>query len=302
MAQLSNALRTLLAGIVDYAGLFPPARLDMRAAVEQYESHRRGPYHWMLGRFIVPVARLAELEAAVQGLCAAGEQRPWRLSALGGEDLGRDGELIEAFNRPHAAPTEGRAVIDTIEFRAGSVAEIESALRSVPETLVAYVEIPINQDPSALVRALAARGGRAKVRTGGITGDAFPAADELARFLGVCAAARLPFKATAGLHHPLRTEARLTYEPGSPSATMFGFLNLFLGAAFARSGLPADQLIKLLEERSAEAIRFVDDGVSWNGHRLGTADLAATRLSGATAFGSCSFEEPVNDLRGLGLL
>lgn len=302
MAQLSDALRILLAGIVDYAGLFPPARLDMRAAVEQYESHRRGPDHWMLGRFIVPVARLAEFEAAASGLLPTGGQSPWRLSALGGEDLTRDGELIEEFNRRHASPGEGRALIDTIEFRAGGVAQIESALRLVPETLMSYVEIPIDQDPSALVRALAARGGRAKVRTGGITADAFPSAPEIARFLGACAAAGLPFKATAGLHHPLRTEARLTYESGSPSATMFGFLNLFLGAAFARAGLPADQLTGLLEERSVDAIRFDDEGVTWHGHRLGTAHLAATRQGSAIAFGSCSFEEPVNDLEDLGLI
>jgi hypothetical protein len=182
------------------------------------------------------------------------------------------------------------------------VAQIESALRLVDQTLVSYAEIPIARDPSALVRALAAHGGRAKVRTGGITADAFPSTRDVARFLGACAAAGLPFKATAGLHHPLRTEARLTYESGSSSATMFGFLNLFLGAAFARSGLPADQLAGLLEERSVDAIRFDDDGVSWKGHRLGTTDLAATRQDSAIAFGSCSFEEPVKDLGDLGLL
>ena len=81
---------------------------------------------------------------------------------------------------------------------------------------------------------LSAAGARAKVRTGGVTEGAFPASHALARFIQSCADAGVPFKATAGLHHPLRGEYRLTYEPGSPHGMMFGFLNVFLAAAFAR--------------------------------------------------------------------
>ena len=91
--------------------------------------------------------------------------------------------------------------------------------------------------PAPLVAAIARRGGRAKMRTGGVTAEAFPTAAQVLRFLRACTEARVPFKATAGLHHPLRAEYRLTYAPDSPRGTMFGFLNVFLTAVLLRHGL-----------------------------------------------------------------
>ena len=82
----------------------------------------------------------------------------------------------------------------------------------------------------------------------GITKDAFPKTSELIRFLRGCVQAGLPFKATAGLHHPLRAEYRLTYAPDSPTGVMFGFLNLFLATAFLRAGMAESEAARLLEE------------------------------------------------------
>ena len=85
-------------------------------------------------------------------------------------------------------------------------------LAMLPEGVTAYFELPIDADPAPL----AGGRGRAKVRTGGLTPEAFPAPADLARFLYRCAKARVPFKATAGLHHPIRSMQRCTYEPDSP--------------------------------------------------------------------------------------
>ncbi|OYV71835.1 MAG: hypothetical protein B7Z72_06100, partial [Gemmatimonadetes bacterium 21-71-4] len=111
----------------------------------------------------------------------------------------------------------------------------------------------------------------------------------------------VPFKATAGLHHPLRAEYSLTYESDAPRGTMYGYLNLFLAAAFMSRGLDDASALALLEERDASALRFDTEGVRWDGHLLSADDLRHARRQ-IVAFGSCSFREPVDDLRALGLL
>ena len=293
-----TALRTLLAGSIDYAGLFPPAGLDMAASVRQYAEYRRHPDAWALGRFVVPATRLPELEREAATFAPAGGE-PWRLSALLGADAPRELEALGEFNCRHAAEGAPALSADVVEARADTVEAVDRLLAAVPRWAQAYVEIPLDRDPVPLVAAIARRGGRAKARTGGVTPDAFPPAEAVARFLRACTDAGVPFKATAGLHHPLRAEYRLTYAPDSPRGTMFGFLNVFLAAVLLRHGLSEADAVRLLEERAPEAIRFTDDAVEWRGHRLDRAAIAAARAGGIVAFGSCSFTEPVGELRAI---
>jgi hypothetical protein len=171
-----------------------------------------------------------------------------------------------------------------------------------PVGLTAYFEIPLKEDPAELSATLAQTGGLAKGRTGGVTAEAFPSAFELARFIAACAKEEVPFKATAGLHHPLRGEYRLTYAPDSPTATMHGFLNVFLAAGFAQNGMDVEQLVEVLEERSPTAFTFESGRVVWRGEQLVRAHLINARHLAALAFGSCSFTEPIEDLQKLGLL
>jgi hypothetical protein len=150
--------------------------------------------------------------------------------------------------------------------------------------------------------AVASAGARAKVRTGGITADSIPQSTALGRFLEECAALRLPFKATAGLHHPIRGQHPLTYEPESPSATMHGFVNVLFAAAFARAGWNSRELAEVLGEQSAPDFQFGPDGASWRAHHLTIEALRASRAEGLLSFGSCSFEEPIRELEILGWL
>ena len=298
-----NATRILLEGLVDYAGLFPPAGLDMPAAVREYAAHRDSDAAWMLGRFIVPSVRLEEMEGAAAALLPrdAGTE-PWRISVLGGTDPVDDAERVWAFNERHAHAGPGRAVIDTMELRAADATAAERVVRSVPGGVTAYVEIPVADDPADLIGVLRRVGARAKVRTGGVTPDAFPLPAHLARFIRACADAGVAFKATAGLHHPIRGEFRLTYEAGSPTGTMYGFLNVFLAAGFAAQGVPLAELEAMLTESDPASLMFSDRGIAWGGRRLDLDDLRHLRARGAVAFGSCSFSEPVADLRALRIL
>ena len=118
----------------------------------------------------------------------------------------------------------------------------------------------------------------------------------------LCAASNVAFKATAGLHHPIRSLHRLTYQADSASAIMHGFLNVFLAAAFMRAGLETPLAVELMNEQSAATFHFDSEGVLWREHRLAVADLSNSRRDFAISFGSCSFTEPVEDLRALRLL
>jgi hypothetical protein len=295
-------LRCLLASSIDYAGLFPPATLDMATAVRLYAEYRAGPDAWALGRFVVPVARLSEFEPVVEALAPRQPAEPWRLSALLGASAADEIKALGEFNCRHAADGAASLSADVVEARADSVEAIDRLLTSLPRWVQAYVEIPFGRDPAPLVSAIARHGARAKARTGGVSADAFPSAADLVRFLRACTDRGAPFKVTAGLHHPLRAEYRLTYAVDSAAGTMFGFVNVFLAAALLRRGLGDADAERLLEERSPGAFRFSPERIEWRGHALDRAAVEEARTAGIVAFGSCSFEEPLGELRGLGML
>jgi hypothetical protein len=296
---IAASATALLGGLVDYAGLFPPAALSMDDAVAEHARGRRSPEAWILGRFVLPAARLHEFARAADAhLPEAGAARPWPLSALLGSDVHGDSSLVTAFNRSQA----GRAVVDTVELKAATPDEIADALEALPAGLTAFVEVPLDGDLGPLLAAIGSRGARAKVRTGGVVPEAIPDPAAVARFVAACADARVPWKATAGLHHPVRAEQALTYEPGAPRAVMHGFVNVFAAAALARSGAPLADLEAVLREEDAEAFRFGADGLRWRARTIPTDDLARSRRDFACSFGSCSFAEPVADLHTLGAL
>lgn len=329
----TRSLRTFLTGLVDYAGLFPPAKLDMQKAVETYARCARGEHEWILGRFICPAARLAEFEKAAGGggmlpgtLATSGYREhaehsgggePWRLSVLvdasSNASLDKDLDTIAAFNERHAEEDQGLAVVDAVELKVETPVVIDRVLDEMPEYLSPFFEIPAmvekGEDCRGFVAALSGSKASAKIRTGGVTPEAYPSALSIAAFLRACHAADVPFKATAGLHHPIRSEHALTYEPGSVRDVMHGFVNVFLAAAFVRvlgSRIDDHTLVKLLSETNATAFTFTDEGATWKPERSGApisisaTDLARVRESFALSFGSCSFDEPVEDVAELG--
>jgi hypothetical protein len=271
-----SAIRTLMSDLIDYAGLFPPAGLDMASAVRNYNAHKRGEYGWALGRFVVPATRLHELSTF-------GQEGPARLSVLGMLD--------------HAVPN-----VEAFESKATQSSEIEAALSQLPSNSIAYFEIPLNENADELISTLARHHARAKVRTGGVTESGFPCSRDLIRFIASCKRASVPWKATAGLHHPVRGVYRLTYEADSPSCMMHGFVNLFLAAGVLSAGGSENEAVAILEETSIDAFDFRDGAIGWRSTGLTTAQIRDMRQNFAIGFGSCSFEEPIADLKALGWL
>jgi hypothetical protein len=294
-----SAIRTLLQGSIDYAGLFPPAELDMRTALKNYARYSSEPSSWALGRFILPLSRLDELELYLRRVPRRPVDSPWRFAALVGTNIQTDVQAIETFNRRHI---KAGATIDSVEVKASSEAAIGEIIESVPATLQTYIEVPVDPDPSTLIRIIGQGERRAKVRTGGVTPEAFPPGPELLRFLRATLDNAVPFKATAGLHHPLRAMYRLTYAENSPMGRMFGFLNLMLAVAFLRSGMDEADVLRVLEEEDSAAFQVDDSGISWGSRRVDLQALHDARRLGMVSFGSCSFTEPIEDLQSLHLL
>jgi hypothetical protein len=296
-----KSVDALLADLVDYAGLFPPASEDMRAALENYATYVQSPDRGALGRFIVPILRLTELEEAGADLMPRGPRsEPWHLSVLVAQDVRSATEEMQKFNGRHSSRSgAGRAVIDVAELKASTVDEIDYQRRDLPASYTAYFEIPITGDVSPLVRMIAKAGARAKIRTGGVTPEAFPPAEAVIDFMVACRRAVVPFKATAGLHHAVRGEYRLTYEHESPKWIMYGFLNVFIAAALLYSGETDETALAVLEETDPSTFRFEDAAIEWRGERITTEQILASRAGFAISFGSCSFREPVDELAHL---
>lgn len=294
-----ESVRVLLSGIIDYAGLFPPSQLSMQEAVLNYATYRSSTFKWMLGRFVLPVARLDEfIESASDLLPRDGKDR-WQLAATAGEDISETIKILREFNRANAE----RVVADVLEVKANTVSKIDNTVAILPDDITAYFEISTGEALVDLVMALSLKGQRAKLRTGGVTNDAFPSSKHIIRFVRSCMAANVPFKATAGLHHPIRCFKPLTYAPNAPQGTMHGFLNMLMMTAFARESYRVSYLEELMEEEFEEAFEFNEVGVHWrDGHALSNAHLGWLRKKGMHSFGSCSFDEPIADLEAMGLL
>lgn len=253
MARIvARALHAFLDGLVDYAGLFPPASLPLDHALANYHHYRESKHAWMLGRFVISAAQLPQVPATLKAPFA----------------------VLADADDARAAAIESRQIL--------------AAPRPV------YCEVDIEH-----LDSVKAAGSFAKLRTGGTTPAAVPSIDMVAGYIAACAHRQLPFKATAGLHHPIRSPHPLTYEAGAPVATMHGFVNLFLAAALLWRG---EQVIApVLAETDPAAFRF-DDHAHWRDLSLSADQVADARARFAHSFGSCSFEEPVADLERLGWL
>lgn len=302
----TDARTLFLRRLIDDAGLFPPARLPMPEAVAGHVRARRGPHAWMQGRFLCPASRLPELAATLDDDPDAVPTLGVILDRRASDDwetaVTADLEAVAAFS----ATTPGVRV-DVVETPlptadAPEVAHaIEALVRQLHHRFTLFLEIPAGD--TAPVKAVAAARADpdapaapgAKIRCGGLAPEAFPSPDEVAAFLAACASAGVPAKATAGLHHPVRRhdDANGWWE--------HGFVNVVGAAILAAGGEDVSTVARLLAEDDPEAFGLDQDGFSWRGRRWDPGAVAAGRAL-LVAYGSCSFDEPVEGLTDLGLL
>jgi hypothetical protein len=263
---VTPVIRVLLKSIVDYAGLFPPASLDMPRAVAEYARYRDDANAWMLGRFILPAARLGEFESVAMPTLPRDGARSWALSALLGSDLEQDIDRIEQFNDRHRDVRAGAVLVDTVELKAHTSRDVARAGELLDRRFDTYMEIPVAEDPAELIATIGQTRAKAKIRTGGLTPDAFPTSGHVARFIARCIGHGVAFKATAGLHHPWRADYPLSYAPDAPTGSMFGFLNVLIATALLHtSGRGEPDAVRALDERDPAAASFDSTGIHWRG-------------------------------------
>lgn len=293
------SLKQLLLAVVDYAGLFPPAQLSLPDALATCDRARSSPHHWMLGHFVVPASRLPELIQILPGLPnRSNSSQPWTLSVILSSNWVAELEQIHQLSH-----TTRQILIRALEVVPLPPDEIQQICRHLPTEVTAFFEIPFGVDLAPYLKMLQQPGTAVKLRTGGLTIDAFPDSKQLAQRILSLAEAQIPLKATAGLHHPLRGEYRLTSYADSASATMHGFLNLLLLAALSYQGrISGDEAVAMLEERSHHSFQFTDTTIHWRHHSLSLSEIERSRQQFFHSFGSCSIHEPITDLQHLELL
>ncbi len=321
-ALAPSALHALTKGLIDYAGLFPPAGLPLDEALTHYARYRTEAEAWMLSRFIIPVHQLPALTSYstlfTEGL-------PFRFSVLGTggptaeafvQSFAEDLEAIRTFHEHHP----GRVQVESMEVRlppplhGASPDVVYAFLSAVGERRTArlpdlelYLEVPITNGlrkiAPGLLGAIATyndeHGTRVgfKMRTGGLEPAAFPTPEALAYAIVACVRARVPFKATAGLHHPVR----LYHE--SVQTHMYGFFNLFGAAVLAAAhNLDVATVRTLLLDEDPTHFTFTPNAFTWTTYAASPAAIRHTRTTLARSYGSCSFDEPREDLQALGLL
>lgn len=298
----SSSLSMFLDGIIDYAGLYPPASLNMQDMVSSWVRGLSSEHDWMLGRVIVPVDRLDEFENISESLIPHGdEEEPWVVSALvlpsPESTLEMQIERIKSFNECHASEGMGGAVIDVVEVPGSDAVAIDAMLDQLPEEVFPFFELPADGDIRGMLAVLVGSDAGAKIRTGGMKPEFYPTMGQLSNFILQCGRADVPFKATAGLHHPLLNQNK------DIGVLQFGFLNVFLASLLVSAGEESVEVIEsMLARPDLAGIEFGDGGIVVDGTMLGLDAIEDARIAFSLSFGSCSIDEPVADLVGLGLL
>lgn len=302
--------------ILDYAGLYPPANLPLEIAFQNFIDYQATPEAWMLSRFVIPAKRLAELPAFQEKLF-------FTLLGRGGKDTDEFLEnmaldiadihsFCEARDNVHADMFEVALPASSLtdKFAANDIVTRAAEILN-KNGITVFFEAPFDtaqgkpfgegwegrvQKLTRALRKVKDKHVGFKLRTGGVTSEAFPSTEQIAWAITEVREAGVPMKCTAGLHHPLR------HFNSSVNTKMHGFLNVFGAGVLAfANGISQAQIQSILEEESPASFIFDEAGFEWKGLRVATSEIVRARQS-ITSFGSCSFDEPREDLQNIHLL
>lgn len=327
---MKKSLKAFMREIIDYAGLFPPANLSLDTSIQKYAAYRTGEEAWMLSRFIIPAGRLSELEPYHEELFEDG--KPFDFSVLGSntdtlsdfrEEIEQVIESCQKFHQRHG----GRVTTDILEMKLPKEAAlsedrnlIRQVLDNAAEAAGSSAETPRyvfyegyfaeswKNDIPAIIEAISAYNEEAggeknyaysgfKLRCGGVEAHMIPEVEKVAHSINTAREYNVPIKCTAGLHHPVR------HYDDSVQTKMHGFFNVFGGAMLAYAhDLNDEELGEILKEEDPENFSFTDHDFRWKDLSVTVEELEELRDVAVISFGSCSFEEPIEDLQRLQLL
>lgn len=298
--------------IIDYAGLYPPASLPLDEAFRNFVNYQSDPEAWMLSRFVIPAKRLAELSPLIP---PAGN---FSLTLLGrggkdSDEFIRNLELDLQDIKTFGAAYGSRVIADMYETAIPSVSfddqySLNALVKQTADMfningITVFLEAPFGDGWQMradvlfyALRKVKDKHVGFKLRTGGVTADAFPSTEQVAWAIVEARDSGIPIKCTAGLHHPI------CHFNESVNTKMHGFLNVFgAGVLAAANGVSRDLIQFILEDEDPASFQFEGDEFAWKGLRVAASELEKIRHQ-VTSFGSCSFDEPREDLRELNLL
>jgi len=303
---VSASLRALLEQAIDYAGMFPPCALPLEPALRNQAGYVRSPQAYILNGFVLPVGQFNVATKLVSQFDASHQ---FRVAALGPKTANIEA-FLEALNDASAAvrsfARSDRNLISVSHLEMFLPDDVDSASLKKATEIVDELPVFWEAPPERAEQTIAMIAGHNsdeqtatfgyKLRTGGVTADAFPTSAQIARALVTAATHQLPIKFTAGLHHPIRQFRE------EVNTKMHGFLNV-LGAAVLAAGHRWDvnQTVAMLEDENPRSFSFTDDFFAWRDWKIETERLQYRRKF-VKSFGSCSFDEPRDDLRALGFL
>jgi hypothetical protein len=310
------SVRLFMEKLIDYAGLFPPAGLPIEAAIRNYHVYSLDQDSWMLGKFIIPVTRLHEL---VPYLPTFSKDNQLMLSVIGNRSREADEcmelltgsfEKIQSFRDQY----QEAARIDVLDVPLPPISLQGHLLEAIGRGtsklgLQIFCELTHELNADWKTRMIAGlneiaafnvtSGSRLgiKLRTGGVTAEAFPTANQVALVLAGCRDRDLPLKFTAGLHHPVRMYRN------DVNTKMHGFLNVFFAGLLANSHkLEIQKIAEIIEDEHPESFKFSSDGLHWRHLSMTSCEIQAYRNEGLSSYGSCSFDEPRDEMREFQLL
>ncbi len=312
MPTPNKSFYAFMSRIIDYAGLYPPANLSLDEAFQNFVRSQREPEAWMLSRFVIPAKRLPDLSPLIpsQGnfyFTVMG--RGGKDSAEFSQNIKTDLQDVQRFSSTHGAQVRVDMLEVNLPFEVfGDQYSLNALVKQTADLfningLTVFFEASLGEDWHAradslfyALRKVKDKHVGFKLRTGGVTADAFLPTEQLAWAIVEARDSGVPLKCTAGLHHPIR------HFNQSVQTKMNGFLNVFGAAALAAvNGVSTDLVQFILEDEDPSSFQFTDEEFIWKGLRAGVEDIERVRHQ-VTSFGSCSFEEPRDDLRTLNFL
>lgn len=310
--------------LIDYAGLFPPAKLNLNEAFENFVNYKNGKYNWMLSNFICPVKKLPEITQLISEKFA--DERKIKISILG-----RGGHDVDDFKKnffddiavwkeflnyfPFRVFTnifeirfpddlnlenDPKKISDFIDFISDYVGS------NITHEVFIYLEGHQGKDwrknNKAMIRGIEMHNLKKfdcgyKLRTGGMETYSFPPVEKVTLCIRECLDTQTRLKFTAGLHHPLR------HYFDELKTMMHGFLNIFAAGIIAmRHNISDYGLNEILSDENPDNFVFQNDSFSWKDWNVSSEDIRLARENLVVSYGSCSFDEPIEDLKAIGLL
>lgn len=302
MRLVLDARTAAFGGLIDYAGVFPPASLSVSEAVADYRRLTASDDRWIVGRFLCRASQLEQLAGIASTTFKRGDE-PWSVGVIFDRGPGESGVLAASFARemdPAMKVTGVEAKLT--EPSPEGVDQLVGAMSVVDTEAALFVEVDREFDFGMQIgnvrEALMDRGrsGGVKLRCGGVTPDLFPTVEELTDFISEATARKAPFKATAGLHRPVR------HFDADLDVWRHGFVNIVLAGVAASEGADRDTIASIVGETDASAFRLGATTAAWRDMEFAGSAVRRSRHAGFTAFGSCDVDEPLEALADAGML